>query len=123
MTAVIIEKKKVEKLGKKVLKELFEFFDNDYTKENLPKLKAKKEEILRRLVYEEFINRHNTVKQSGSRLEFSYEKYDESKFEEDLKRITSEIKNESLDVRLIFIVLICQILIMMKQMMKMYLVI
>ena len=103
MAAVIIRKKDVEKLGKDLIKEVYELLHDDYFKETFPVdiIKATKT-FNKDLVFREFKHYHSTVKQSGNSWEFSYEKYDESKFEEDLKRITNKIKDRSLDIEIIF---------------------
>ena len=103
MAAVIIRKKDVEKLGKDLIKEVYELLHDDYFKKTFPDdiIKATKT-FNKKLVFRKFKHYHSTVKQSGNSWEFSYKKYDESKFEEDLKRITNKIKDRSLDIEIIF---------------------
>ena len=102
MAAVIIGKKDVEKLGKDLLKEVFNFFHNEYIMNNFLEMKLQKQKFLKDLVYKEFKNYHYTEKQSGNSWEFSYEKYDESKFEEDLKSIPNKVKDGSIATSIIF---------------------
>lgn len=86
MSAVILNRKDLEKLGRKVMKDLFGLSDDS-------SLREKKDEILKSLVYYKF--------------EFFSEhvcgvKYNESRFEKDLEQITNSIKEEKLDLKLIY---------------------
>ena len=99
MAAVIIRKKDVEKLGKDLIKKVYEILNDDYFKEKFPIdiIKAKKT-FNEDLVRNEFRHYHYKKEQSIN----SYEDYDKSKFEEDLKRLTNKIKDGSLDICIIF---------------------
>ena len=102
MASVIIGKKDVEKLGKDLLKEVFDFFHDEYIMNNFLEMKLQKQKFLKDLVYNEFKNYHSTLKQSGNTWEVEYEDYNESKFEDDLKCLTDKVKNGSIDISIIF---------------------
>ena len=102
MAAVIIGKKDVEQLGKELLKEVFDFFHDEYILNNFSEMKLQKQKLLKDLVYKEFKHYNSTVKQRGNSWEVEYEDYDESKFEDDLKCLTDKVKNGSIDISIIF---------------------
>ena len=102
MAAVIIGKKDVEKLGKNLLKEVFDFFHDDYIMNNFLEMKLQKQKLLKNFVYKEFKRYNSTVKQRGNSWKVKYEDYDESKFEDDLKCLTDKVKNGSIDISIIF---------------------
>ena len=103
MASIIIRKKDVEKLGKDLIKEVYELLHDDYFIKTFPDdiIEATKT-FNEDLVFREFNHYHYTIKQSGNSIEFSYEEYDKSKFEEDLKIIINKIKDRSLDIKTIF---------------------
>ena len=101
MAAVKIEKKDVEKLGKDLLKEVFDFFHDEYIMKNFLEMKLQKQKFLKYLIYKEFEGYNATVVKRGKSFELEYDEY-ENKFEEDLKCLTDKINNGSIDIELIF---------------------
>ena len=102
MAAVIIFKKDVEKLGKEVLKEVFDFFHDEYIMNNFLEMKLQKQKFLKYLVYKNFEGYNAEVVKKGNSWELKYDDYDENKFEEDLKCLTDKVKNGSIDIEVIF---------------------
>ena len=102
MAAVIIFKKDVEKLGKEVLKEVFDFFhDKDLLKDYL-EMKLQKQKFLNYLVYKNFEGYNAEVVKRGNSWELKYDDYDENKFKEDVKCLKDKVKKGSIDIEVIF---------------------
>ena len=103
MTAIIIRKKDVEKLGRGLIKEVYELLHDDYFRKTFPvdiikATKAFNEDLVRK----EFRHYHYNIKQSGNSWNIKYEDYDKSKFEEDLQSVINKIKDGTLDTQIIF---------------------
>ena len=97
MAAVILRQKDFERLGKEVLKEVYEFLHDEYILNNFSEMKLEKQKFLKDLVHFKFRRGNYTLK-----LE---EKSGKVEYEEELKSIINEIENKSLDIQLIFTVL------------------
>ena len=102
MAAVIIRKKDVERLGKKLMKEVYEFLHNEYILNNFSKMKLEKQRLEENLVLFKFRSVNYTVVQKENSWSIKYEDFDKSKHEKELKIIEDEIENEILDTNLIF---------------------
>ena len=102
MAAVIIRKKDVERLGKELVKEVYEFLHDEYILSTFEEMKEEKKKFLRGLVLNKFESVNYTTTQRGNTWSIKYEEFDESKFDDELKCVKDEIKNESLDTNLIF---------------------
>ena len=102
MAAVIIRKKDVERLAKELLNEIFDFLHDEYILTTFPDMEVVKEKFLRDLVLNNFRNFNVTEIRKPNSFEFKYEKFDENKFEEELKCIKKQIKNGTLNTHVIF---------------------
>ena len=102
MAAVIIRKKDVERLGRKLIKEVYKFLHDEYILNNFSEMKLEKQRLEKDLVLFKFRNVNYTIVQKENSWSIKYEDFDKSKHEKELK---IEIKNESLDIRLVFKVL------------------
>ena len=102
MAAVIIRKKDVERLGKELVKEVFEFLHDEYILSNFEEMKEEQKKFLRNLVLFKFRSVNYSVKQKENSWSIKYEEFNESKYEEELKLIKDEIENERLDTNLMF---------------------
>ena len=105
MAAVILRQKDVERLGKELLKEVYEFLHDEYILNNFSEMKLEKQKFLKNLVHFKFRRGNYTLKQEEKSWKVEYENFDESKYKEELKSIINEIKNKSLDIQLVFTVL------------------
>ena len=104
MTAVIIRKKDLESLGRKLMKEVYKFLHDEYIL-SFEEMKLEKEKLEKDLVVFKFKSFNYTTVQKGNSWSITYEDFDKSKHEEELKNIEDKIENESLDINLIFKVL------------------
>ena len=105
MAAVIIRQKDVERLGRKLMKEVYKFLHDEYIL-TYPEMKLEKENLEKNLVIFKFRSvNHSTVQKEYS-WSIKYEDFDESKHEEELKKIENQIENERLNINLIFKVLL-----------------
>ena len=102
MAAVIIRKKDVERLGKELVKEVYEFLHDEYILSTFEEMKEEKKKFLRELVLNKFRSVNYTTKQRENTWSIKYEEFDESKFDDELKCVKKQIKNGSLDTNLIF---------------------
>ena len=80
MAAVIITKKDLEKLGKELVKELYEFLHDEYILSTFPEMKEEKTKFLKNLVISKFENVNYTIVQKENSWSIKYEEIDENKF-------------------------------------------
>ena len=104
MAAVIIRKKDLESLGRKLMKEVYKFLHDEYIL-SFEEMKLEKERLEKDLVVFNFKSFNYTTVQKGNSWSITYEDFDKSKHEEELKNIEDKIENESLDINVIFKVL------------------
>ena len=104
MAAVIIRKKDLESLGRKLMKEVYKFLHDEYIL-SFEEMKLEKERLKKDLVEFNFKSFNFTTVQKGNSWSITYEDFDKSKHEEELKNIEDKIENESLDINLILKVL------------------
>ena len=104
MAAVIIRKKDLESLGRKLMKEVYKFLHDEYIL-SFEEMKLEKEKLEKDLVVFKFKSFNYTTVQKGNSWSITYEDFDKSKHEEELKNIEDKIENESRDINLIFKIL------------------
>ena len=102
MAAVIIRKKDVERLGRKLMKEVYKFLNDEYILSNFEEMKFEKQRLEKDLVLFKFESVNYTIVQKENSWSIKYEDFDKSKHEKELKIIKDEIENERLDTNLIF---------------------
>ena len=85
MAAVIIRKKDVERLGKELVKEVYEFLHDEYILSTFEEMKEEQKKFLRGLVLNKFESVNYTTTQRGNTWSIKYEEFDESKFDDELK--------------------------------------
>ena len=101
MADVIIRKKDVEQLGKEVIKEVYDFLHDEYIN-TFPEMKEEKRNFLKNLVIGKFENVKYTIVEEENSWKIEYEEIDENKFKDELKCLKDEIKNGSIDTKIIF---------------------
>ena len=108
MADLVTRKKDIENLGKKTMKEVYEFLNDDYILTTFEEMKVEKERLKKNLVREYLCMYYNI--DSFRYSEKQYENYtkdlnDKSKYDSILKKMLSKIKDESLDIKIIYEVL------------------
>ena len=102
MAAVIIRSKDVKRLAKELVKEVFDFLHDEYILTTFPEMEVVKEKFLRDLVLKKFRYFNVTKISKPNSFQLKYEIFDENKFDDELKCVKEEIKNETLDTHVIF---------------------
>ena len=102
MSAVIIRKKDVERLGKEVLKEMNDFLHDERILSKFEEMKEVQKNFLKNLVLFNFRNFNVTKIQKGNLCKIKYEELDENEFENELKCVKDKINNGTLNTYVIF---------------------
>lgn len=93
MATVIIKKKDIDKIGKKLMKEVYHHIHDDYML-TFDEVKSERDYFDKNLVSKFLIFYKQKEKKYGEIVEMTYEDL--------LKKIEDEIKNETLDVEIIY---------------------
>ena len=107
MADLVIRKKDIENLGRKVMKEVYEFLHDDYIL-TFEEMKVEKDKLERYLVnfYLRMIHKISVfIFEKDKYDNYNKELKDESKYKNYLKELVAKIEDESLDINLIFEVL------------------
>ena len=107
MEEIIIRKSDVENLGRKLMKEVYRFLHDEYilTFEEMKVEKDKIEKYLVTFYLRKIYKIDNFLFEKSKYEKYNKELEDESKYKSYLKEIENKIKDESLDIDLIFEVL------------------
>ena len=106
MAAVIIRKKDVERLGRELIKEVYDFLHDDYIITNFEEMKVEQKRFEKDLAYKRFRELNVTTTSSPGSIKWEYKQLEEDKFEEELKSGVEEIKNGTMDIHIIFKILL-----------------
>ena len=104
MSACIIQKKDLEKLGKKLMKEFYNHVYDDYLLEEFEEVKLKRKYYDENLT-KEFLSFYENQEKNIVSLYFDNKRYKdlvEMKTEDLLKKIETKIKDETLNYEIIF---------------------
>ena len=104
MKACIIQKKDLEKLGKKLMKEFYEHVHNDYLLEEFDEVKLKRKYYDENLT-KKFLSFYENKEKTLINLYFDNKRYEDlvkMKTEDLLKKIEGKIKDETLDYKIIY---------------------
>ena len=104
MSVCIIQKKDLEKLGKKLMKEFYYHVHDDYLLKEFDEVKLKRKFYDKNLT-KEFLSFHENQEKNIVSLYFDNKRYKdlvEMKTEDLLKKIETKIKDETLNVNIIF---------------------
>ena len=102
MAAVIIRKSDVERLGKNLIRELYDFLNDEYIINTFPKMKEERTNFLKNLTNSYLSHFNFTLIQKETSWIKEYEPIDENKFSEKLENIKEKIKDGSLPIDVIY---------------------
>lgn len=102
MSAVIIRKKDLKRLGKELVKELYEFFNDDYIYNSFPEMREEREKFLNNLTKSYSNQTYYTKIQKEISWLKKREPVDENKFSKELEEVKKKILNGTLPLDVIF---------------------
>ena len=108
MADLVIRKKDIENLGRKTMKEVYEFLNDDYILKTFEEMKVEQKKLKEYLVnfYLRMIYEIDVFKFEKDKYDnYIKELEDESKYDKYLKELVDKIEDESLDIKLIYEVL------------------
>ena len=105
MTAVIIRKKDVERLGKEVLKEVYDFLHNVNILTNFEEMKIEQEKFQHNLILHDFRSHKFNVTQKENPI-FDLDKNDYEEKYEEKKILKDKIENGTFATNIIYDILI-----------------
>lgn len=104
MESVVIKNKKVDRFGRKVFKDVYDFFHDDYILTEFEEMKVEQENLLKSLV--------THLIEDNQSLEYEYEDLrliskiiNEDKFEEEVESIKEQVEKGILSLENIFFIL------------------
>ena len=104
MSACIIFKKDIEKLGKKLMKEFYEHVHDEYLLKEFDEVKLKRKYYDENLT-KEFLSFYEKKEKTFNKLYFDNKRYEDlvkMKTKDLLSKIETKIKDETLDFKIIF---------------------
>ena len=104
MAACIIQKKDLEKLGKKLMKEFYKHVHNDYLLEEFDEVKLKRKYYDENLT-KEFLSFYKNKEKTIKNLYFDNKRYEDlvkMETKDLLSKIETKIKDETLDYKFIY---------------------
>ena len=104
MSACIIKKKDLEKLGKKLMKEFYDHVHDDYLLNEFDEVKLKRKYYDENLT-KEFLSFYENKEKNFKNLYFNNKRYEDlvkMKTEDLLSKIETKIEDETLDFKIIF---------------------
>ena len=104
MSSVIIKKKDLERLGKKLMKEFYDIIHDDYFLKEFDEVKLKRKYYDKNLT-KEFLSFYLHKEKKIENLYFDNKRYEdlvEMKTEDLLEKIEVQIKDETLDYKIIY---------------------
>lgn len=102
MSAFIIRKKDLKRLGKELVKELYEFFNDDYIYNSFPEMREEREKFLNNLTKSYSNQTYYTKIQKEISWLKKREPADENKFSKELEEVKKKILNGTLPLDVIF---------------------
>lgn len=105
MADVTIKKTDLEKLGRTLIKEVYDFFNNEYFITNFPEVREEQKKFEEELVKRRFYNLNMEIVQLPESVSFVCKKMEKDKYKDELNNAIEELKNETLDIHTIYDIL------------------
>ena len=108
MADLVIREKDIVNLGRKTMKEVYEFLNDDYFLKTFEEMKLEQKRLEIYLVnsYLKMIYKIDEINYDEEIIDkYTKELEDESKYDKYLKELVAKIKDESLDIKIIYNVL------------------
>ena len=102
MVAIIITSKDVDRLGKEILKEMFNFLHDEYILSNFEEMKEVQKKFLKYLVLNNFRYLNTTSILKKGQLKIQIEPFDENRVEYELNNVKDAMKNGSISTYVIY---------------------
>ena len=106
MDEVVIKKKDVDRLAKKLLKEIFDFFHNEYIINNFEEIKIEKPKFLNNLVFNHIIYSNKKGEKNELHKPFLESFFNKKEFEYTSKLVDEAMKDDGIDTSGIYQTLI-----------------
>ena len=106
MDEVVIKKKDVDRLAKELLKEIFDFFNNEYIINNFEEMKIEKPKFLNNLVFNHIIYSNKKGEKNELHKPFLESFFNKKEFEYTSKLVDEAMKDDGIDTSGIYQTLI-----------------
>ena len=101
MAAIIIREKDLERLGKELVKELYDFFNDEYIYNTFPEMREEREKFLNNLTKSYLSQFNYTILQEETSWSKEHKPISEDKFSKELEEVKEKIKDGSLPIDVI----------------------
>ena len=105
MDEVVIKKKDVDRLAKELLKEIFDFFNNEYIINNFEEMKIEKPKFLNNLVFNHIIYSNKKGEKNELHKQFLESFFNKKEFEYTSKLVDEAMKDDGIDTSGIYFTL------------------
>ena len=105
MEEVVIKKKDVDRLAKEILKEIFDFFHNEYIINNFEEIKIEKQKFLNNLVFNHILYTNKKGEKNDLHEQFLECFFNKKEFEYTSKLVDEVMKDDGIDTSGIYITL------------------
>ena len=102
MDEVVIKKKDVDRLAKELLKEVFDFFNDEYIIENFEEMNIEKPKFLNNLIFNHIIYSNKKGEKNELHKQFLESFFNKKEFEYTSKLVDEAMKDDGIDTKGIY---------------------
>ena len=102
MDEVVIKKKDVDRLAKELLKEVFDFFNDEYIIENFEEMNIEKPKFLNNLIFNHIIYSNKKGEKNELHKPFLESFFNKKEFEYTSKLVDEAMKDDGIDTKGIY---------------------